>query len=228
MFVDLNSGFMAAYPSWIVEINLLESFCYGNFGIRGPFSWFCKWWAICWELRFSRDWIDPAASYMAYSTNKWPGPWRSFWHPVSDMANTNVFAFDESLQIISKYYDSPPFVLEVWDEKESYVLDCWLCWQKPKSIYSWVEKTTGISNIYSLLQPLLYTKSSCHLHCAQSRRDTSAMESDFWQHVIFCCNWWFGARWVWIFGIPLCFWDCYSRVPDSNPKPPGPKTPIDH
>ena len=40
-------------------------------------------------------------------------------------------------------------------------------------------------------------------------------------------NWWFGARWFGFLGSPYER-DCYLRVPDSNPKPPGPKPPIYH
>ncbi len=39
-------------------------------------------------------------------------------------------------------------------------------------------------------------------------------------------NWWFGARFGFL-GFPYER-DCYLRVPDSNPKPPGPKPPINH
>ena len=122
----------------------------------GPFSWVCKWWAICWELRFSRDWIDPA-TWLIKPTNGLNGD--HFGIPFQ-IWQTPLFAFDSCHSIY------PNIMIHLhtctWDLRWKRVLcfESWLCWQKLKSRYivGW-KKQQEFPDIYSLLKPLLYIKS---------------------------------------------------------------------
>ena len=135
-------------------------------------------------------------------------------------------SWHELAKIIGKIRSEIEVKLDrLYDSHVSWAISC--LGTESRSLYylsRWKKKTLHVPIPFG---SKWLVPSTTHVTCLKKRRihQNTQPSNPSWSQPTFdqlMVNWWFGAWWFGYVGSPYER-DCYLGVPDSNPKPPGPK-----